>query len=141
MVSVKKFYAEWCGPCKVLTPVMENVKSKFAQVQFESVDIDSQFEVAQKYYVRSVPTVIIEKDGKEVGRFGVTVNAIAPGFIKSVMSDSMPEEIIKAGVAQIPVGRIGTAEDMGHSYLFLASKEAGFISGITLHANGGAMPM
>ena len=64
MVSVKKFYAEWCGPCKVLTPVMENVKSKFAQVQFESVDIDSQFEVAQKYYVRSVPTVIIEKDGK-----------------------------------------------------------------------------
>ena len=78
---------------------------------------------------------------KEVGRFGVTVNAIAPGFIKSVMSDSMPEEIIKAGVAQIPVGRIGTAEDMGHTYLFLASKEAGFISGITLHANGGAMPM
>jgi 3-oxoacyl-[acyl-carrier protein] reductase len=78
---------------------------------------------------------------KEVGRFGVTVNAIAPGFIKSVMSDSMPAEIIKAGVAQIPVGRIGTAEDMGHSYLFLASKEAGFISGITLHANGGAMPM
>ena len=69
MISVKKFYAEWCGPCKVLTPVMENVKSKFTQVQFESVDIDSQFEIAQKYYVRSVPTVIIEKDGKEVGRF------------------------------------------------------------------------
>ena len=41
----------------------------------------------------------------------------------------------------IPVGRIGTAEDMGHTYLFLASKEASFISGITLHANGGAMPM
>ena len=44
MVSVKKFYTEWCGPCKVLTPVMENVKSKFSQVQFENVDIDSQFE-------------------------------------------------------------------------------------------------
>jgi 3-oxoacyl-[acyl-carrier protein] reductase len=78
---------------------------------------------------------------KEAGRFGVTVNAVAPGFIKSVMSDSMPEEIIKAGIAQIPVGRIGTPEDMGHCYLFLASKEAGFINGITLHANGGAMPM
>jgi 3-oxoacyl-[acyl-carrier protein] reductase len=78
---------------------------------------------------------------KEVGRFGVTVNAVAPGFIKSLMSDSMPEEIIKAGIAQIPVGRIGTPQDMGHCYLFLASKEAGFISGITLHANGGAMPM
>ena len=78
---------------------------------------------------------------KEVGRFGVTVNAVAPGFIKSLMSDSMPEEIIKAGVAQIPVGRIGTPEDMGYAYLFLASKEASFVSGITLHANGGAMPM
>ena len=78
---------------------------------------------------------------KEVGRFGVTVNAVAPGFIKSLMSDSMPEEIIKAGIAQIPVGRIGTPQDMGHCYLFLASKEAGFVSGITLHANGGAMQM
>ena len=78
---------------------------------------------------------------KEGGKYGITVNAVAPGFIKALMSDSMPEEIIKAGIAQIPVGRIGTPEDMGYTYLFLASKEAGFISGITLHANGGAMPM
>tara|TARA_A200000159_G_scaffold95009_1_gene88177 strand:+ start:532 stop:795 length:264 start_codon:yes stop_codon:yes gene_type:complete len=69
MVEVKKFYADWCGPCKVLSPLMENVKSKFASVKFENVDIDSQFEIAQKYYVRSVPTVIIEKDGQEVQRF------------------------------------------------------------------------
>ena len=78
---------------------------------------------------------------KEVGKNGITVNAVAPGFVKSVMSDSMPEEIIKSGIKMIPVGRIGTPEDMGHAYLFLASKEAGFVSGITLHANGGAMPM
>jgi thioredoxin 1 len=69
MVEVKKFYAEWCGPCKVLTPLMENVKTKFTGVKFENVDIDSQFEIAQKYFVRSVPTVIIEKNGKEVERF------------------------------------------------------------------------
>jgi len=69
MVEVKKFYADWCGPCKVLSPLMENVKSKFTSVKFENVDIDSQFEIAQKYYVRSVPTVIIEKDGQEVQRF------------------------------------------------------------------------
>ena len=69
MVEVKKFYAQWCGPCKVLTPLMENVKTKFTNVKFENVDIDSQFEVAQKYFVRSVPTVIIEKNGKEVERF------------------------------------------------------------------------
>jgi 3-oxoacyl-[acyl-carrier protein] reductase len=78
---------------------------------------------------------------KETGRYNITVNAVAPGFIKSEMSDSMPAEIVKAGVAMIPVGRIGTPQDMGHAYLFLASKEASFISGITLHANGGAMPM
>jgi 3-oxoacyl-[acyl-carrier protein] reductase len=78
---------------------------------------------------------------KEVGRFGITANAVAPGFIQSAMTDSMPEEVINAGIKMIPVGRIGTAQDMGHAYLFLASKESGFVSGITLHANGGAMPM
>ena len=78
---------------------------------------------------------------KEVGRFGITANAVAPGFIQSAMTDSMPEEVINAGINMIPVGRIGTAEDMGNAYLFLASKESGFVSGITLHANGGAMPM
>lgn len=78
---------------------------------------------------------------KEVGRYGITVNCIAPGFIKSEMSDSMPAEVIAAGIKMIPVGRIGTPEDMGNAYLFLASKEAGFVSGITLHANGGAYPI
>ena len=54
----------------MLTPIMEQVKTKFSDVSFQDVNIDEQFEVAQKYYVRSVPTVIIEKDGKEVQRFG-----------------------------------------------------------------------
>lgn len=76
---------------------------------------------------------------KEVGKYNITVNAVAPGFVKSEMTDSMPDEVIKAGIATIPVGRIGTPEDMGHVYLFLASKEAGFVSGITLHANGGSL--
>ena len=69
MIQVKKFYAEWCGPCKGLSPVMENVRTKFSNVSFEDIDIDGQFEIAQKYYVRSVPTVIIEKNGEEVQRF------------------------------------------------------------------------
>lgn len=76
---------------------------------------------------------------QEVGKYNITVNAVAPGFVKSEMTDSMPEEVIKANIASIPVGRIGTPEDMGHVYLFLASKEAGFVSGITLHANGGSL--
>lgn len=77
---------------------------------------------------------------REVGRFGITANAVAPGFVESEMTASMPPEVVKAGIAMIPVGRIGTPEDMGYTYLFLASKEAGFINGVTLHANGGAMP-
>ena len=48
---------------------MEQVKTKFSTINFEDIDIDSQFEVAQKYYVRSVPTVIIEKNGEEIQRF------------------------------------------------------------------------
>ena len=78
---------------------------------------------------------------REVGRYGITVNCVAPGFIKTEMTDSMPQEVIDAGIKMIPVGRIGTPEDMAHAYLFLSSKEAGFVSGITLHSNGGAYPV
>lgn len=74
---------------------------------------------------------------KEVGKYGITANAIAPGFIKTDMTDSMPQNVIDAGIAQIPVRRIGTPEDMAYAYLFLASKEAGFVNGHVLHANGG----
>lgn len=76
---------------------------------------------------------------KEVGRYGITVNAVAPGYVKTDMTESMPEEVIKAGLAQIPVGRIGTPEDMAYAYLYLASKEAGFVTGQTLSVNGGAI--
>ena len=77
---------------------------------------------------------------KELGRNGITVNAVAPGLIKTKMSATIAKEIIEAKIKEIPVGRIGTPEDIGYTYLFLASKEAGFINGITLHANGGVMP-
>ena len=69
MIQVKKFYADWGGPCKMLTPIMEQVKGNFSDIDFQNIDIESQYEIAQKYYVRSVPTVIIEKNGEEVGRY------------------------------------------------------------------------
>ena len=74
---------------------------------------------------------------KEVGKHGITVNCVAPGFIKTAMTESIPEEILKEGIKQIPIRRIGTPRDMGCAYLFLSSKEASFVNGITLHANGG----
>ena len=69
MIEVKKFYAEWCGPYKMLTPLMEKIKPSYSDVSFRDINIDEEFEVAQKYFVRSVPTVIIEKNGEEVGRY------------------------------------------------------------------------
>jgi len=69
MIEVKRFHAEWCGPCKALAPVFENIKSNHTDVKFEDIDVDAQFEIASKYVIRSVPTVIVEKDGVEVQRF------------------------------------------------------------------------
>jgi len=69
MIEVKRFHAAWCGPCKMLAPVMEGIKPRFSNVNFVEIDVDTQFEEASKYFIRSVPTVIIEKDGKEVERF------------------------------------------------------------------------
>lgn len=69
MITVKKFSATWCGPCRMLAPMFEDVRKGYDNVVFENIDVDEQFETASKYGVRSVPLVIIEKDGKEVGRF------------------------------------------------------------------------
>lgn len=77
MIEVKKFEATWCGPCKALKPIFENVASKYNDVNFSCVDVDEQFELAAKYSVRSVPTVIIEKDGKEVQRFSGVLSELS----------------------------------------------------------------
>ena len=69
MVTVKKFSAAWCGPCRALAPVMNEVKGQFSNVVFEDYDVDTAYEEATTYGIRSVPTVIIVKDGKEVERF------------------------------------------------------------------------
>ena len=69
MVTVKKFSAVWCGPCRVLTPVMNEIKGQFSNVKFEEYDIDEYSDVTEQYGVRSVPTVIIEKNGVELQRF------------------------------------------------------------------------
>ncbi len=77
MVSVKKFSAVWCGPCRALAPVINEVKSNFSNVKFEEYDVDVAYEEATKYGVRSVPTVIIEKNGVEVERFTGVSSKIA----------------------------------------------------------------
>ncbi len=72
----------------------------------------------------------------ELGKKGITVNAVAPGFIETAMTQEIPEKIRAEILASIPVGRAGTPEDIAAAVAFLASEEAGFISGITLSVNG-----
>ena len=69
MVTVKKFSATWCGPCRMLAPVMNEIKTKYPNVKFEDIDIDEYTEDVEKYSVTSVPTVIIEKNGQLLERF------------------------------------------------------------------------
>jgi thioredoxin 1 len=69
MVTVKKFSATWCGPCRMLAPVMNEIKSKYPNVKFEDIDVDEYNDDIQKYGVTSVPTVIIEKNGQLHERF------------------------------------------------------------------------
>jgi acetoacetyl-CoA reductase len=68
---------------------------------------------------------------------GVTCNVIAPGYIRTDMVAAVPENVMQKIVAQIPVGRLGEGEEIARCVLFLASDEAGFITGSTLTANGG----
>ncbi len=72
----------------------------------------------------------------ELGKKGITVNAIAPGFIETSMTHEIPENIRTEIIASIPVGRTGEPEDIAAATAFLASEEAGFISGVTLSVNG-----
>ena len=69
MVTVKKFSAVWCGPCRALAPVMNEIRGQFSNVKFEDYDVDEFNEEVTKYNVTSVPTIIIEKNGEVVERF------------------------------------------------------------------------
>lgn len=74
---------------------------------------------------------------REVGSRNITVNAVAPGFVPTALTDVLPEEMIKSTVANTPLGRLGTAEEVAYAVLFLASDEAAFITGHVLTVDGG----
>ncbi|HYF42131.1 MAG TPA: 3-oxoacyl-ACP reductase FabG [Ramlibacter sp.] len=74
---------------------------------------------------------------RELGSRGITVNCVAPGFIETDMTAALPEEQQKALLGQIPLGHLGKPADVAHAVAFLASREAGYITGQELHVNGG----
>ncbi|WP_299776748.1 3-oxoacyl-[acyl-carrier-protein] reductase [uncultured Roseobacter sp.] len=73
----------------------------------------------------------------EVASRGITVNAVAPGFIETAMTDKLTDDQKSGIMGQIPAGRMGTPAEIGAAVLYLASPEAGYVTGTTLHVNGG----
>jgi len=74
---------------------------------------------------------------REVGVRGITVNAVAPGFIKTDMTDTLPDEQKEALASQIPMARLGTADEVAQTVLFLADEGGSYVTGQTIHVNGG----
>jgi thioredoxin 1 len=86
MVKVKRFTAAWCGPCKQLAPIFEQLQSQIPGIIFETIDVDMDKDVALENGVTSIPTVIIEKDGQQVQRFiGIQPKSIYTNTIKSLI--------------------------------------------------------
>ncbi|QLH77089.1 thioredoxin fold domain-containing protein [Halosimplex rubrum] len=72
-VTLKDFYADWCGPCKTQDPILDDLADEYGEVQFEKINVDEEQDVANEYHVRSLPTLIVENDDGIVERFvGVT---------------------------------------------------------------------
>jgi 3-oxoacyl-[acyl-carrier protein] reductase len=76
---------------------------------------------------------------KELGRKGINVNAVAPGFIETGMTAKVPEKVLEQMKMLVPLGRLGLPEDIANAYLFLASDESDYVNGTTLHVDGGIM--
>jgi 3-oxoacyl-[acyl-carrier protein] reductase len=101
------------------------------------VGLDGNF--GQTNYVATKSGVIgmTKVWARELGRYGIRVNAVAPGFTATDILNSMPEKIIEGMKARTPLGRMGNPRDIANAYLFLASDEASFITGETLRVDGG----
>ena len=74
---------------------------------------------------------------RELGRYGIRVNAVAPGFVETEIISDMPEKIVQAMVAHTPMGRIGDTADIAEAYLWLASDAATWVTGMTMNVDGG----
>jgi len=97
----------------------------------------------QANYVASKAALIgmTKSVAQELASRGITVNAVAPGFMASAMTDALNEQQREGILSRIPMGRMGSGEDIGAACVYLSSREAGYVTGQTLHVNGGmAMP-
>ena len=122
---------------QAVAPVMIRQGSGVILNASSIVGLDGNF--GQTNYVATKAGVIglTKVWARELGRYGVRVNAIAPGFTLTEMVLQMPEKVLADMVSHVPLGRMGQPRDIANGYLFLASDEASYISGVVLRVDGG----
>lgn len=122
---------------QAVAPLM--IKQSYGRILNASSVVGLYGNFGQTNYVAAKAAVIgmTKVWARELGKRGITVNAVAPGFIATDMTKSMPEKVLAEMVAHVPVGRIGQPSDIAHAYLFLAADEASYINGHVLSVDGG----
>lgn len=122
---------------QAVTPVMSRQGGGVILNASSVVGLDANFGqtnyVATKFGVVGMTKVW----ARELGRYGIRVNAVAPGFIATEMVTAMPQKMLDGMKAHAPLGRLGQPRDIANAYLFLASEEASFITGEVLRVDGG----
>ncbi len=123
---------------QAVAPIMK--EQNYGRIVSASSNVAIRGNYGQTNYVATKSAIIgmTKVWAMELGRFGITANCIAPGFIRTAMTDAMPEDVQKNSLAHIPLGHWGVPEDIANGYLYLASDEASFVSGICLTIDGGA---
>jgi 3-oxoacyl-[acyl-carrier protein] reductase len=126
-----------CG--QAVAPVM--IKKGWGRILNASSVVGLYGNFGQSNYVATKAGVIglTKVWARELGPKGITVNAVAPGFIATEMVKQMPEQILKGMVERTPVRRMGEPRDVANAYLFLASEEASFVNGAVLSVDGGVV--
>jgi 3-oxoacyl-[acyl-carrier protein] reductase len=123
--------------CKAAVPVL--VKQRWGRIVSISSVVGAMGNAGQVNYAASKAGLLglTKSLAREVASRGITVNAVAPGFIDTAMTQALPEKAREALLAQIPAGRLGQAADVADAVRYLASEGAGYVTGQVLHVNGG----
>ena len=115
------------------------MKARFGRIISITSVVGATGNPGQANYVASKAGLIgmTKAVAQELASRGITVNAIAPGFMTSAMTDALNEQQRESILARIPLGAMGSGDDIGAACVYLASREAGYVTGQTLHVNGG----
>ena len=121
--------------------IMPMMKQRFGRIINMASIVGVVGGIGQTNYAASKGGIIAltKSIAAEVASRGITANAIAPGFIKTPMTDVLSEDLKKTYLSQIPAGRFGEPDDVANACVFLASNEASYINGQTIHVNGGML--